>query len=69
MAPPRPRSEVVGSTKVLNALYALTRLLARQAAREAVAAFSKAAPGTEAVTSATIATDISTTACGEAEPS
>ena len=69
MAPPRLRPEVVGSTKAVNALYALARLLARQAAREAVAAFSKAAPGTEAVTGATIATDISTAACGEAEPS
>ena len=68
MAPSRPRPGVVGSTKAVNALRALARLLARQAAREAVAAFSNAAaPGTEAVTGATIATDISTAALAMAE--
>ena len=63
MAPPRLRPEVVGSTKAVTALCALARLLASQAAREAVATFSKAAaPGTEAVTGATIATDTPTAA-------
>ena len=51
MAPSRPRPGLVGTTKTLNALRALARLLARQAAREAAAAFSKsAAPGAETVT-------------------
>ena len=63
MAPSRLRPEVVGSTKAVNALRALARLLASQAAREAVATFSKAAaPDIEAITSATITTDTPTAA-------
>ena len=68
MAPVRPNTKKIVAP-ASAALTGLVRLLARQAAREAVATFSKATPGTEAVTGATIATDISAAARGEAEPS
>jgi hypothetical protein len=65
MAPSRPRPGLIGSTKVVNALRELARLLARQAVRDAMATFSKvAAPGTGAISNTSITTNSARVAPG-----